>query len=86
MSEPEHPIFEMHIDARGNPSVRMSKDVILMTKEQSEQVLEKFKSLAAENAELKKLAADMWEWGHFDANYGEWFICRMQTLGIEVPE
>lgn len=86
MSEPDHPIFEMHIDARGNPSVRISDKVTLLTKEQSEQVLERFKSLVTENAELRKLAGDMWEYGYFDANYGEWFICRMQTLGIEVPE
>lgn len=62
MSEPDYPIFEMHTDERGNPSVRISDKVTLLTKEQSEQVLERFKSLEAENDKLRELFTDFWKW------------------------
>ncbi len=55
MSEPDYPIFEMNTDERGNLSVRISDKVTLLTQKQSKQVLERFKSLEAENSKLREL-------------------------------
>lgn len=86
MSTTDYPIFEMHTDEHGNPSVRISDKVALLTQEQSKRVLERFKSLEAENAKLRALLSSYWKAVHYPCTptVPKDYLSEMRKLGIEV--
>ncbi len=52
------PIFERYVDERGNISVRVSQDMIVLTQEEAERIEAKYKRMQAENAKLREELAD----------------------------
>lgn len=102
MSEPDYPIFEIHTDERGRLTVRISNKFTLLTQDQSEQVLERFKSLEAENSKLRDLCLRMRTYMTGVVEHNSYQIMTtgytmlggrikecdeaMRALGIEVPE
>ena len=57
MSEP---IFEQCVDERGNISVRVSRDVQVLTREEANRIEAEYKRMQAENAKLRELAGELW--------------------------
>lgn len=47
-------IFEQHVDDYGNISVRVSDEVVVLTRDEAERLKERFDQLEAENAELRE--------------------------------
>ncbi len=79
MSEP---IFEQYVDERGNISVRVSRDVTVLTQEEAERIEAEYKRMQAENAKLRELCADMLS-EDMDQHWAE-FTRRALELGVEV--
>lgn len=48
-------VFEQYVDEHGNISVRVSQDVVVLTREDADRVKAKFDQLNADNAMLREL-------------------------------
>jgi len=55
------PVFEQYVDEFGNISVRVSQDVVVLTREDADRVKAKLDQLNAENARLRELAEKAWK-------------------------
>lgn len=72
-------IFETNTDENGNVSVRISRKVQVLTNEEADSILVKYKRMESENAKLRKLVKEwyphmkkrvgidaLWQWGCMD--------------------
>lgn len=85
-------VFEQYVDVYGNISVRVSQDIVVLTRDDADRLMARFDQLKAENARLRELVRDMWHDGMCECDergacaeceYG--FPARMHELGVEVP-
>lgn len=53
-------VFEQHVDEHGNVFVRISQDVVVLTREDADRVKARLDQLNAENARLRELVRDVW--------------------------
>lgn len=92
MSEP---IFEQCVDERGNISVRVSRDVQVLTREEANHIEAEYKRMQAENAKLRELVRDIYgEYRYLRVRFHRTYVQheermraveqRMRELGVEV--
>ena len=90
-------IFETFTDKRGNISVRVSRDVQMLTREEAGCIEAEYKQMQAENDKLRELVrdyidapcttCDCWQdefrcWNYDGADCG--LVARARELGVEV--
>ena len=90
-------IFETFTDERGNISVRVSRDVQMLTREEAGCIEAEYKQMQAENDKLRELVrdyidapcttCDCWQdefrcWNYDGADCG--LVARARELGTEV--
>ena len=93
------PILKSYVDERGNISVRVSRDVQVLTREEANRIEAEYKRMQAENAKLRELVrdyidapcttCDCWQdefrcWNYDGADCG--LVARARDLGVEVGE
>lgn len=81
-------IFETYTDERGNISVRVSRDVQMLTREEANHIEAEYKRMQAENAKLRKLAKRLARAlgvgsNLCDRNCGWEFECDMVSCPVE---
>jgi len=81
------PVFEQHVDEYGNVSVRVSQDIVVLTRDDADRVKARFDQLKTENARLRELVREllpcyMWSdcFGKCTNEDGRWADCPKHNL------
>ena len=89
------PVFEQHVDEYGNVSVRVSQDIVVLTRDDADRVKARLDQLKAENERLRELASGLHQCWVDEGCEGcpmqdddGWCVrdIRLRELGVEMDD
>lgn len=89
------PVFEQYVDEFGNISVRVSQDIVVLTRDDADRVKARLDQLNAENEHLRELASGLHRCLVYEGCEGcpmqdddGWCVrdIRLRELGVEMDD